>query len=173
MFPPYLADVALWLSFVPIAVVGLLVAAIMYGVLVATGRRASAATILLPTSAFLLLGLVAGYLTGLSREPAVGAVLPAALTLIGGVAAALIGNSHSRTLVLRVSGLILAFSSGLFIGTAWGSAMRQAIDDFNSSESELIRRSQVEAVVREFRIARGLPPEMPTTNSGSKKDKEK
>ncbi len=173
MIPPYVADATLWLSLLPIPAFVIVTALIACGVLFATGQKAVAVNTLMPLSAFLLLGLVAGYLTGISRAPAVDAVLPAVLTLLGGAAAGFIGKSPGSALILRISGLILAFAIGLLVGTTWGSAMRQSIDDFDQSELELIRRSQVEASVREFRIARDLPPEMPGVGSGSKKDKEK
>ena len=144
MIPVYLVDPTVWWSLLPIPALVLLAAAVAYGLLRRSQTVASAFSAVLPLAAFLLLGLVAGYLTGLSRESAVGAVVPAVLSL------------------------------GLLIGTTWGSAMRQAVMDFEASESELVRKSHVEMKVREFREAIGLPPEMPAPDSppSNKKDKE-
>ncbi|MDQ2733453.1 MAG: hypothetical protein M3Y55_00355 [Pseudomonadota bacterium] len=172
MIPPYLSDSTLWWGLVPIPALTILVALVFYATLVGANRKAGAWLVVFPFTAFLLLGLVAGYLTGLSRESAVGAVVPAVLTLMGGVAAVLIGRAANQAATLRVSGLIVSFSIGLLVGTTWGSAMRQAVTDFEASEKELIRRSLVELKVREFREALGLPAEFPQNGddaSGKKK----
>lgn len=175
--PPYLVDAALWWSLVPIPALVAIVAGAALVWLRLRGTNTSAAlTVVLPLAAFLLTGLVAGYLTGLSRESAVGAVVPAVLSLLGGAAAVLVGRAANLAAATRVSGLILLFSLGLFIGTTWGSAMRQAVADFDASELELIRRSHVELKVREFRESVGLPPEFPSIDappSKKKSDKDK
>ena len=174
MIPVYLVDPTVWWSLLPIPALVLLATAVAYGLLRRSQTVASAFSAVLPLAAFLLLGLVAGYLTGLSRESAVGAVVPAVLSLMGAVSAVLIGKTDNPRTSGRVSALILLLSLGLLIGTTWGSAMRQAVMDFEASESELVRKSHVEMKVREFREAIGLPPEMPAPDSppSKKKDKE-
>jgi len=166
--PPYLSDATLWLSLLPILGTVAIAAILTFVTLAVLKRGPSAAWIILPLSAFLLLGLVTGYMTGLSRESVVGAVLPAVLSLLGGVAAVLIGRSTDQTAMLRVSGLMFVFTFGLLLGSTWGSAMRQAVEDFETSELELMNRSHIEAKVREFRQALKLPPEFPGTEKKSK-----
>lgn len=173
MIPVYLLDPTVWWSLLPIPALVLIVAAVAYGLLRRAQPPAGALLTLLPPAAFLLLGLVAGYLTGLSRESAVGAVVPAVLSLMGAVAAVLIGKTDNPRSSGRVSALMLLLSLGLLVGTTWGSAMRQAVMDFEASESELIRKSHVELKVREFREAIGLPPEMPAEASPPPKKKGK
>lgn len=177
MMPPYLADATLWWSLVPIPALVAIVVVFALAWLRWRGAKAvEALQNVLPLAAFLLMGLVAGYLTGLSRESAVGAVVPAVLSVLGGAAAVLVGRATDQAVVTRVSGLILLFSLGLFIGITWGSSMRQAVVDFDSSEMEQIRRSHVELKVREFRESIGLPPEFPSSEAPSakkKSDKEK
>lgn len=173
MIPVYLVDPTVWWSLLPIPGLVLIVSAAVYGYLRRSQSPASAFSTVLPLAAFLVLGLVAGYLTGLSRESAVGAVVPAVLSLLGGVSAVLIGKTDNQKTSGRVSGLMLLFSLGLLVGTTWGSAMRQAVMDFEVSESELIRKSHVEIKVREFREAIGLPAEMPADAASSSKKKAK
>jgi hypothetical protein len=169
--PPYFTDESVWMSMLPIPATILALVAASFVVLWVIGKRAVAAQVLLPLSAFGLLGMVAGYLTGLSRESAVGAVVPAVLTLMGGVAAVLVARAANWAASFRVSGLIATFSVGLLVGSTWGAAMRQSVEDFATSESELLRRSHVEAKVREFRDALKLPPEMPAFGASEKSEK--
>lgn len=79
--------------------------------------------VLTASAAFSLLGFVVGQLTGVSREAAVGTVVPAALTLVGGAAAFLmeIRGVGKR---LAVSGLLLCFTSALLAGSLFGLRLR-------------------------------------------------
>lgn len=65
----------------------------------------------LPLAAFLVLGTVAGYLAGLSREAAVGAVVPTALSLLGGFAVLQLGKPGDGDGALRLSGSAMALLS--------------------------------------------------------------
>src|SRR5215467_5117063 len=73
--------------------------------------------------AFSMLGFVAGDIMSNSREPSVSAVLPAALTLMGGVAAFQIGSKGVEDQA-AVCALILVFSLGLYTGSFYGSEVR-------------------------------------------------
>lgn len=160
MIPAYLTDWTLWWTLVPIPALAALVGLAIYSYLrFAKPAVTAPGAIVLPLTAFLLLGLVSGYLMGLSRESAVAAVVPAVLTLLGATAAVLVGKAANQAASTRVSGLILLFSLGFLVGSTWGSALRQSVLDFESSEEELIRRSHVELKVREFREELGLPAE--------------
>ena len=114
---------------------------------------------LLLLAAFSMLGLVAGYLTGFSRSPAVGAVLPAVLSLVGGLAVFLIGKDPSVRVAVSLS--VLIFATGLLLGATWGAVMRQAAEDYYLSVPVLKGRAVDEAEVREFREALGLPATPP------------
>ena len=73
--------------------------------------------------AFSMLGFVTGGNISDSREPAVAAVMPAALTLVGGIGAFLIGSKGVQNQVV-VAALILNFSLALFIGGYSGAELR-------------------------------------------------
>jgi hypothetical protein len=55
---------------------------------------------------FSILGMTSGYLTGLSRVGAISALVPAGLTLVGGVAAYLFGKEVNRLFWLPLPLLI-------------------------------------------------------------------
>jgi hypothetical protein len=73
-----------------------------------------------------LLGLIVGVLAGYSREPAIGAVIPAVLTLIG----ALVGVAYSGSLSLnrenRLAIVVAAIALVMFLfwGTLAGARLR-------------------------------------------------
>jgi hypothetical protein len=71
-----------------------------------------------------VLGAIIGYLTGISRAPAVGSVLPAALTLIGGLLIYMFGKESQggRQQVAAVSTFALVI--GLLTGTLLGADIR-------------------------------------------------
>jgi hypothetical protein len=74
---------------------------------------------------FGILGIVLGYLSGLSREPVVGAVLPALLTLVAAVSVYVVGQSiESRTVVLNI---LVSLSICVIIGVTIGAARRERV----------------------------------------------
>jgi hypothetical protein len=77
--------------------------------------------------AFSMLGFVTGSNMSDSREPAVAAVMPAALTLMGGIGAFLIGSKGVKNQVV-VAALIFNFSLALFIGGYSGAELRSQND---------------------------------------------
>ena len=99
--------------------------------------------------AFAILGFVTGEIMSDSREPAVSAVLPAALTLMGGVAAFLIGTKGVEAQIV-VSALILNFGVALFVGADYGAAVRDEVDFDNSRALE---REEAHAGVEAKRLA--------------------
>jgi hypothetical protein len=151
---PYLEQVAAWQSLWPFPIAVAIISAIVSGV---AGGRAANRRVGLPAAAFCALGLVIGYTTAFSRDSAVGTVLPAVLTLIGGVAVVLMRNDEeARTLVCVC---VLVFSAGLLVGITWGAVMRGEALAFAQSEAELKRRADIEALVRKHRKALGIDPE--------------
>jgi hypothetical protein len=73
--------------------------------------------------AFSLLGFVVGDLTGVSREAAVGTVIPAVLTLIGGAAAYVVGSKGVKAQII-VSAMLTCFTLALLIGSIFGLRLR-------------------------------------------------
>jgi hypothetical protein len=77
--------------------------------------------------AFSALGFVTGHVMGISREPAVGTVVPAVLTLLGGVAVYLVGLKGAEAQA-NVSAMVLCFAVALLVGSLFGSRMRIEYD---------------------------------------------
>ena len=76
---------------------------------------------------FALLGMVTGFLTGLSGDSVVlQAVLPAVLSLVGGIAAFLVSKQPEIADVVAPSIGALAFT--VLLGSLWGSNERDARD---------------------------------------------
>jgi hypothetical protein len=88
---------------------------------------------------FSILGFITGWLMSDSREPAVTAVLPATLTLLGGVGAFIVGSREADKQSI-ISAIILCFGLSLFIGSNYGSSIRNEIL-FKYSDREELRNS--------------------------------
>jgi hypothetical protein len=73
--------------------------------------------------AFSLLGFVTGQLLGDSREAAVAAVVPAVLTLLGGVAAFVVGTRGVRS-QSAISAILVCFTLSLLVGSLFGIRLR-------------------------------------------------
>ena len=116
--------------------------------------------------AFSMLGLVSGYLTAFSRAPAVGAVLPAVLSLIGGLAVFLVGKEDVNRRMVGLS--VLVFSTCLLLGTGWGGVMRIVSEEYSKSEIYLKRQAFIEAQVKDFRQVLELQQDNLGANSKNK-----
>lgn len=149
--PTYLTHLESWKALWPLPVMVVLLTGLFYLVVRPKTDRVDFIVIVL---AFSMLGIVAGYLTGFSRQPAVGSVLPAVLSLIGGLAVFLVGKDKESRLVVGLS--VLAFSLCLAIGTTWGSVMRGTAEDYKNSEIYLKQQALIEVQVKEFRESLGL-----------------
>ena len=104
-------------------------------------RRSTFAVLL----AMSLLGMVTGFLTGVSRALVIGTVLPAVLSLIAGLLLVLVGreaNSDERRLI---GTCCTALTLNLLMGTLWGAVSREnprsmvinAENEENASASQL------------------------------------
>lgn len=109
--------------------------------------------------AFALLGLVTGVLAGFSRQSAIGAVLPAVLSLVGGLAIYLIGAKKADQGLVGVC--VIALSVDLMIGTSWGAVLRDVYEKSFTSAEVRKREALVEVEVRDFRRDLGLPDSAP------------
>ena len=76
-----------------------------------------------------LLGAVIGQITGQSREPAVSAVLPAVLGLVGGTTIYLVGTQGLRSQVI-VGISLVAMMLNMIIGIGWGARLRSISQEF-------------------------------------------
>lgn len=72
-------------------------------------------------------GMIAGFLTGSSRSPAVSALVPAILTFVGLVVVYVIGKGRVRAVIVDFT--IFAFSINLLVGTVLGTASRDRYDE--------------------------------------------
>jgi hypothetical protein len=101
-----------------------------------------------------LLAYMAGYLTGISRSPAIGNTIPAALALLGGLNLYIFGTEAKNR------GFI-AYSIVLFALVLLYSVQVGAIERESGREARLIALSEQERRIRFFRANRDLPPEPP------------
>jgi hypothetical protein len=85
--------------------------------------RQSFGQLFLALLAFSLLGFVIGEFVGDSREAVVGTVIPAVLTLIGGVAVYVIGSKGVRAQV-AVAAVLFCFTFLLLVGSLFGVRVR-------------------------------------------------
>ena len=83
--------------------------------------------LLLVLLAFSLLGFVTGQIMGQSREPAVMAVLPAVLTLLGGIVIYLVGAKGIQTQAI-VASMVTCFAIALLTGVHFGARLRVDFD---------------------------------------------
>lgn len=114
---------------------------------------------------FSLVGLSTGYLTGMSREAAISALVPAVLSLIAGSAAVFWQRDQA---VFGAIGLaILGLSSSLLLGTVYGANNRYQYDLNMMSQrvkalydvQHQAKIAKREAAIFEIRDTLGLPTE--------------
>ena len=103
---------------------------------------------------FSVLGVAVGYLTGISREAAVGSVVPAVLTLLGALTL-YIGSNGGRKSMLA-SATMIYVTIALVTGVGYGSRLRVAADEFEKSPRRLISQAHDEANLKHYRQAIGL-----------------
>jgi hypothetical protein len=97
-----------------------------------------------------MLGFVSGYLTGISRTAAVGNLIPAMLTLVGGFAVYLFKTSGKS--VVAIGYCIFVFGFFIFYGIQVGAFERQY-----KQVDRLIFLSDQERQVRNYRYNHDLP----------------
>lgn len=102
-----------------------------------------------------LAGYSTGFLTGLSRAPAVGNLLPAVLALIGGLSVYVFGAESKSRLLVGYCVCLLVLN--VFYGVQAGAFERDS-----GRLARLLRLSEQELMIRNYRKARGLEPEIPS-----------
>jgi amino acid transporter len=90
-------------------------------------------------------GIVAGFLTGSSRSPAVSALVPAILTFIGLIVVYMLGKGRLRAAIAGFA--VFIFSVNLLVGTVLGSASR----DRHEEELTSVRVRELKAD-EEFKV---------------------
>jgi hypothetical protein len=151
--PPYLTHLEAWKSIWPILLAVFLIA---FAVPWFSGNKGQRKELFLVVLAFSMLGIVTGYLTGFSREPAIGAVMPAALSIMGGLLVFLVGKNQESRSIVSIS--MFSFTFMLLLGAGWGSVMRDVALEYKSSEQYLKQQAFIESEVNDFRTSLGLPP---------------
>lgn len=97
-------------------------------------------------------GIVAGFLTGLSRSPAVDALVPAILTFVGLTIVYIMGKGRARPIIVGFA--VLLFSSNLLLGTLLGSAARTRYEEYLTSA--VVQDSKVDQEFLVRRHCKGL-----------------
>lgn len=105
---------------------------------------------------FGILAIVTGFLTATSRETAIANVIPAVLTLIGGLALYIVDKGQEKFLVTGIS--VLSFSMMLFMGAALGSFERQKGEAQAKSPTMLRKAADIEFAINSYRRSLGLQP---------------
>lgn len=97
-----------------------------------------------------LIGYSVGFLTGISRSPAIGNVIPAVLAVIGGLSVYAFGSDNKYKVVVAYCVSLLVVS--LFYGTQSGSFEREG-----HREGRLKAVFELEHRLRNYRANRDLP----------------
>ncbi len=145
--PPYLTHIGAWKAFWPLPLTVLLLSFLIYLIVRPKDDKKEIALILL---AFSTLGISTGYITAFSREAAVGSVLPAVLSLFGGLSVFLIGKEKEHRTVISLT--ILSFSFSLLLGVSWGSVMRETAECHKNSKTYLLKQAGTNAIIKEFTL---------------------
>lgn len=100
-------------------------------------------------------GIVAGFLTGSSRSPAVSALVPAILTFIGLMVIYIIGQGRLKSIIAGFAAFV--FSAELLVGIVLGSASRDRHQELLGSVEVQNRKAEDELAIRLYRKGLGLP----------------
>jgi hypothetical protein len=105
---------------------------------------------------FSIIGMTSGYLTGLSRVGAISALVPAALTLVGGVAVYLFGKGGKPALLAAFA--VVDFSVLMLVGALIGAREREDPEDVLNYK---ILKLKQEFVIHQYRQGFDLPEASP------------
>jgi hypothetical protein len=163
--PAYLTSLGMWTVVWPLPLIAFVISGVVYFLNRSKESRESSFLVLL---AFSMLGVVTGFLTGISRTAAVGLVLPAILSLVGGLGIFLIGTDPARRIIVSLS--VFAFSVNLLVGSNCGAITRTIAEEQTFGSNYLRKKALIEVQVREFRKALGLPEWPYKADKGDKED---
>ena len=116
-----------------------------------------------------LIGLVTGFLVGLSQTPVVAAIVPAVLSLLSGLVLIAVGREGETGTRLLIAVAAAALVLNLLLGSLWGARVREAPDAVGSPtrNAEMLRewvcdqRFSYELELRKKRQAQHLPDPNP------------
>jgi hypothetical protein len=108
------------------------------------------------------MGMTSGYLTGLSRVGAVSTLVPAGLTLLGGIAAYLFGKGPRSGLLATFA--VINFSTMSMVGGLIGGRERVETELFENSLDAQLDKVRTEFLVERYRHSLGLPPSSPKSS---------
>ncbi|HEY9079451.1 hypothetical protein [Magnetovibrio sp.] len=129
-FMDMLLSKAIYTPVLVAVVIAGIVSVVTYFCQTSSGEQSSSISTKMPYTAyfavlvtFALLGAISGQMTGQSRDPAIGDVLPGILTLIGGLFMYLISKNDALLQLITASS-ITTLVLCLLIGTQWGAQLR-------------------------------------------------
>jgi predicted neutral ceramidase superfamily lipid hydrolase len=138
--PPYLSNLN-WLKFFwPLALLTAIATLIIWGGYLAAMRRQAKPQSILIIFGFCSLGLTVGVLTGDSGAQVISTVLPAVLSLVGGLAVYLIGKESKDSLIVAPS--IAALSFTLLLGALIGANNRNTAENQYQAEVKIQESAQ-------------------------------
>jgi len=108
-------------------------------VLMRKGARRVIWPSLLAVFTFSILGFVAGQIMGQSRTSVVGTIIPAVLTLLGGVAVYLVGTKGARA-QSTVSAMVSCFVIAFLLGSLMGIRLRIEFEHAIADPARLVER---------------------------------
>lgn len=114
-------------------------------------------------------GIIAGFLSGSSRSPAMTALIPAILTFIGLAIVYLMGRGPLRAIISAFA--VFVFSFNLLVGAFLGSASRDRHAEFLRSVGVQKLNAEREFAVRAYRKGLGLPLDVVESNGACNFDK--
>jgi hypothetical protein len=160
--PPYLNNAEDWKSLWPILFITIGLSFLLAILSVNRAQRRNAEIVkecFVVLATFSMLGTVTGYLSAFSREPTLSSVLPAVLSLIGGITVILITKNKDDRITISTS--VFLFALTLLIGSGWGATMRNRYEEYKDYEkirNELIANAVLEDEINAFRKKLSLPP---------------
>lgn len=156
--PSYLTATSIWSALWPIPLSALIIAGFL---LLLHRNKGQERLYFLVVLSFAFLGHVTGLLAGFSRQPTMGAVLPAVLSLVGALAIYLIAAKKADQGLVAVC--VIALSLGLLVSTLWGAALRDEFEQMGKSKITKMNDALDEVEVRDFRRSLGLPDTPPSS----------
>jgi predicted enzyme related to lactoylglutathione lyase len=126
--PPYLLHRGIWEAIWPTPLAALIISVLVYAIAWKWRNQDQERSFFIVILSFSMLGIVTGMVAGNSREPAVGATLPAVLSLIGGLAIYLVDKGIAERILVSLS--IIVLSMNLIVGFFWGAVVRINAEDY-------------------------------------------
>ncbi|MGY6646124.1 MAG: hypothetical protein ACXIVD_12975 [Salinarimonas sp.] len=145
-----LGDIVLMLV---LAIVAICIALVFFLIFFASKRiRFVSFYVLIACATFGLLGSIVGFIMAMSREPSVDAIIPALLTIAGGLMVYVMTGKGMATRLLILCALS-SFSLNILVGTLSGSRLRTTIEmheRFEVAEQNERIRQYIEALKLQF-----------------------